>query len=59
MVIDEAICKAFKMIDSSKSDEQLRSSNKFIQFLKKNYPKVDVTNLLRAVKEKDKKLHEK
>jgi len=59
MLVDEVISKAFRMVNNSKSDEQLRNSQKFIAFLKRSHPKANISELEAAVKEKDQKLHKK
>jgi len=57
MTVEDIIAKAHKMVEGSKTDEQLKVSSRFIQFIKARYPQSDVSELERALKLKDLELH--
>ena len=57
MTVEDIITKAHKMVEGSKTDEQLRVSSRFIEFIKARYPQSNVSDLETASRLKDLELH--
>ena len=54
--IDKVIDKAYKVIATCRTREQLNNCKKFLNFIKARYPSTDMTRLEEKIKNKDKKL---